>query len=131
MLVENMVGPKWTLLLTIVHYSIWIPVILYIGVAYCFGFVQTACDVVLHKYKEKDEHKPVDAERFTTFVREKLVPVLGNYERKELRSVVIMDNCKIHVDPEIRRMIYSAGAIIIYSAPYCPDVIPIEFMFSQ
>ena len=33
-----------------------------IGVADCFGFVVPACDVVLHKYKEKDEQKPVDAD---------------------------------------------------------------------
>ena len=28
-------------------------------------------------------------------------------------------------------MIESAGAIIVYSAPYTPEVIPIEFMFGQ
>jgi hypothetical protein len=103
----------------------------FIGVADCFGFVQFACDVVLHKYKENDKHKQVDAERFTKFFREILVPVLSNYERKEPRSVVIMDNCKLYLDPEILKMIYSAEAIIIYSVPYCPDVFPIDFMFSQ
>ena len=40
-----------------------------IGAADCFGFVVHACDVVLHQYKEKEEQKPVDAERFVQFVR--------------------------------------------------------------
>ena len=52
-------------------------------------------------------------------------------EEKEAHSVVIMDNCSIHYDPEIKRLIESKGAILIYSAPYCPELIPIEYMFHQ
>lgn len=36
----------------------------FIGAADCFGFVVPACDVVLHKVREKYEDKPVDAERY-------------------------------------------------------------------
>jgi len=38
------------------------------GVADCFGFVHPACDVVMHQYKEKEEQKPVDSERFVQFI---------------------------------------------------------------
>jgi hypothetical protein len=102
-----------------------------IGVADCFGFVIPACDIVLHRYKEKEEHKPVDTERFIEFVRDKLCPILGNYLLGEPHSVVVMDNCSIHTDPEVTRLIEACGARIVYSAPYSPELIPIENMFHQ
>jgi transposase len=102
-----------------------------IGAANCYGFVLDACETVMHKFKEKEEHRPVDSNRFVEYVREKLVPVLGRYDRQEPNSVVIMDNCSIHLDPAVSQLITAAGAIIIYSAPYCPEVIPIEYMFHQ
>jgi transposase len=100
-----------------------------IGVADCFGFVMSACDLVVHKVKEKEEMKPVDSDRFVEFVREKLVSELGNFSRKEPHSVVIMDNYSIHLDPRVRELIEAAGAVLLYSAPYCPELIPIEYFF--
>lgn len=50
----------------------------FIGVADCFGFVIPACDVVLHRYKEKEEHKPVNTERFEEYVELKLKPIWGS-----------------------------------------------------
>ena len=58
-------------------------------------------------------------------------PVLGNFSRNEPHSVVIMDNCSIHLDLRVRALIEGAGAIIVYSAPYSPELIPIEYMFHQ
>ena len=72
----------------------------FIGGADCFGFVPGACDVVLHQYKEKEDHKPVDTERFVVYVETKLVPELGNFLNCEPHRVVIMDNCSIHLDPQ-------------------------------
>jgi len=92
----------------------------FIGAADCFGFVPGACDVVLHQYKEKEDHKPVDTERFVVYVETKLVPELGNFLNCEPHSVVIMDNCSIHLDPRVAAFIEAAGAIIVYSAPYYP-----------
>ena len=102
-----------------------------IGAADCLGFVIPACDVCLHRYREKEDEKPVDADRFVQYVRTKLVPVLGNFSRREPRSVVIMDNCSIHLDVRVRELIEGAGAILVYSAPYCPAYIPIEYLFHQ
>lgn len=102
-----------------------------IGVADCFGFVIPACHVVLHKYKKKDEHKPVDTEGFEWFVEHKWSPVLGNYDLGEPHSVVVMDNCSIHISSRVKQLIEAAGAVIVYSAPYCPEVMPIENIFHQ
>lgn len=102
-----------------------------IGVADMYGFVIPACDEILHMQKEKEEQKPVDADRFVEWVRDYLAPILGNYWRDEAHSVVIMDNCSIHLDFRVREMIEATGAILIYSSPYSPEIIPIEYMFNQ
>jgi len=68
----------------------------FIGVAECFGFVIPAYEILMHRYEETDEHKPVGAEHFVEFVRDKLGPTLGNYLLDEAYSVVIMDNCSIY-----------------------------------
>jgi transposase len=103
----------------------------FIAAANMYGFVIPACDEVLHMIKEKEEHKPVDAERFVQYIKQYLVPVLGNYWLEEANSVVIMDNCSIHLDPRVRELIEGAGAILIFSSPYSPEIIPIEYMFSH
>lgn len=56
----------------------------------------------------------------------RLVQEVVNCER---HSVVIMDNCSIHNMPEIAAIIREKGAILLNSAPYAPELIPIEFMF--
>ena len=68
-----------------------------IGAADCHGFVIPACDIVLHRYREKDEEKPVDADRFVEYVGNMSVPVLGILQDRN-HIVVIMDNCSIHLD---------------------------------
>ena len=85
-----------------------------IAVADCFGFVLSACEVVMHKYTENNEHKPVDTDRFVEFVRNSLVPFSSNYLREETYSVVIIDNCSIHLDRRVRKLIEGAGAIILF-----------------
>jgi len=42
-----------------------------------------------------------------------------------------MDNWSIHLGPRVRLLIQGAGAILIYSAPYSPELIPIEYMLHQ
>ena len=57
--------------------------------------------------------------------------MLGNYERGEPRSVVMMDNALTHMGDEIEAAITAAGAILIYGAPFSPHLNPIELYFSQ
>ncbi len=64
------------------------------------------------------------------YVEECLCPCLGKYHLGEPRSVVIMDNASIHMAEEVRGLIESKGAVLIYTAPYSPDLNPIEFFFS-
>ena len=73
----------------------------------------------------------VDGEYFVQWVRKKLCPVLGNYERGEPRSVVVLDNASIHHSDEMVDLIHATGAVIIYSAPYSPTLNPIENYFSM
>ena len=54
----------------------------------------------------------------------KLCPVLGNFERGEAHSVVVMDNVSIHCGPRVREMIETTGAVLVMTAPYSPDLNP-------
>lgn len=88
------------------------------------------CETIKHSCDEKKESDPVDAERFEEYYRNYVVPNLGNYEKGEANSVVVMDNCSVHMG-EVERMTYEAGAILLYSAPYSPELNPIEYMFGE
>ena len=57
--------------------------------------------------------------------------MLGNYERGEPHSVTVLDYCSIHTSARVKQLIEATGAVIVYSAPCCPEVIPIENMFHQ
>ena len=100
-----------------------------IGAADCYGFVPYMCETIMHEVNGKLESDPVNRERFVQYFKEFIYPFLGNAANRERHSVVIMDNCTIHNDPEIAAMISEKGAILLHSAPYAPDLIPIEFMF--
>ena len=102
-----------------------------VGVADCFGFLLDACETVQHNVMEREEEKPLDADKFVEIFERSICPVLGNYSLGEAHSVVVLDNCSIHMDPRVKALAETRGAIIVYSAPYCPQVIPIEYMFHQ
>ena len=42
-----------------------------------------------------------------------------------------MDNASIHNNPEVRRLINKAGAMLLFTARYSPDINPIEYFFHQ
>ncbi|GLB45421.1 hypothetical protein LshimejAT787_2200840 [Lyophyllum shimeji] len=70
----------------------------------------------------------VNKEKFIQFIRNDLAPQLNPYPNP--RSVVVMDNCAIHHDEEIRAIIEDeCQAKLIYLPPYSPDFNPIEQAF--
>ncbi|KAG8920644.1 hypothetical protein FRC01_000657 [Tulasnella sp. 417] len=46
------------------------------------------------------------------------------------KSVIIMDNCRIHKAPSIIEKIHSRGMKVLFLPPYSPDYNPIELAFS-
>jgi transposase len=66
-----------------------------------------------------------DAELFVTFMREALAPAL------KPGQVVVMDNLAPHKGAQVRRLIQSAGARVLYLPPYSPDLNPIELAISK
>ena len=72
----------------------------------------------------------MDGRGFQDWVRDHLVPVLGSYANSEPNSVVIMDNASTHMSREVVELVEATGAYLLYSAPYSPDLSPIEYLFS-
>ena len=76
----------------------------------------------------------MNGERFTTFVRNVLLPHLNvnPFNGVNPRSVVIMDNASIHhVDQVVDLIERQAGAKLCFLPPYSPDLNPAEGVFSQ
>ncbi|KAL0929406.1 uncharacterized protein CTRU02_215572 [Colletotrichum truncatum] len=69
-----------------------------------------------------------DAKVFESFI-ETLLLYCGRWP--EPRSVLIMDNASFHHSERIQEMCSEAGVVLIYSAPYSPDIIPIEHFFGE
>ena len=98
------------------------------------GFVFEACEIVYAKTSSTDNDPTrgtIDAERFELWVEEFLCPTLGNYALQEPRSLVILDNASTHHTARVRELIRATGAEILYTAPYSPDLNPIEEMFAK
>ena len=67
----------------------------------------------------------VNGVTFEAFIANKLVPNLWS------GACVVMDNAKIHLGEEIRVLIESVGAKLIYLSPYSPEFNPIENFWSK
>ena len=59
-------------------------------------------------------------EMFLAYVENCLVPTLRR------NDIVMMDNCRVHLGPGIRRAIEKAGATLRYLPKYSPDLNPID-----
>jgi transposase len=103
------------------------------GVADVNGFVQSAC-VCFRRDELFDDPQggasgTVNKQVFIDWLTLEILPLLGNFEKGEPHSIVILDNASIHMDEEIVRRIQSKGAYILYTAAFSPDINPIEKMF--
>ena len=102
-----------------------------IGVADINGFVDCACKTYDRRELSKEGAAgTVPREVFEKWVEECLVPVLGNFEMNEPRSVVLLDNASTHNSDKVVQMIEATGAMIQFTAPFSPDLNPIENYFS-
>ena len=66
-----------------------------------------------------------DTDTFVAFVEDALVKALRPGD------VVVMDNLAPHKAPAVRRLIETAGAMLLRLPPYSPDFNPIEMAFSK
>ena len=57
----------------------------------------------------------------------KILPLLNPYPWP--RSIVVMDNARIHMYQELQDVIHEKGALLIFLPPYCPHLNPIEVYF--
>ena len=68
---------------------------------------------------------PIDTLTFRAYVDQVLVPTLRPGD------VVVLDNLKVHHQPEVRAAIEAAGAFLRLLPPYSPDFNPIEQAFAK
>ncbi|RXW14516.1 hypothetical protein EST38_g11337 [Candolleomyces aberdarensis] len=66
---------------------------------------------------------------FYEYLRDDVLPTTTPYPGP--RSVLILDNARIHHSEEIRELVHSFGCRIEYLPPYSPDYQPIEQAFSS
>ena len=73
----------------------------------------------------------VDSDVFFDFVVGMLIPNMQPFDGLNSRSIVIMDNCSIHHVDIIKAALDDADIVVIFLPPYCPDLNPIEELFSS
>ena len=102
-----------------------------IGAADIDGFIDGACQTYLrNNISDEGAAGTVTKQVFENWVEQYLCPYLGDYSKGESRSVVLLDNASTHNSDRVVQMIEATGARIIYSAPFSPDLNPIENYFS-
>lgn len=70
-----------------------------------------------------------DREKFHKAMIEKVIFKMNPYP--SARSILILDNAKIHMYQNLVNAVASVGAFVIFLPPYCPHLNPIEFGFAQ
>jgi transposase len=68
---------------------------------------------------------PIDNLTFHAYVTQVLVPTLRPGD------LIVLDNLKVHHQPEVRVAIEAAGAFVRFLPPYSPDFNPIEQAFAK
>ena len=72
----------------------------------------------------------ITSEIFNNFIREKVIPHCTRFEDGGPRSVLILDNARIHDSQELLDICNEAGILLEFLAPYSPDLNPIETSFA-
>ena len=93
-----------------------------IGAANIYGFIPEACEIIRldgNQVSKTSEGSggAVTREVFIAYFKEKVVPIIGDYSKGEMNSIVILDNTSLHRDPEIEKIIHNAKGYLFYTAP--------------
>ena len=95
------------------------------------GFIPLACEIIFKdEISEEGAAGTVNQAKFLEYVKNRIVPILGNFMRSEPCSIVVIDNASTHITEEVKDLIHGAGAYLLYTAPYSPDINPIEHAFN-
>ena len=99
------------------------------------GFIPKACWPVptIESTSLTGASGTITSDIFYRYFKDFVIPVLGSYKDREPNSIVIMDNASIHhaVIEKMEDLAWEEkGAIILFTAPYSPDLNPIEYFFS-
>ena len=95
------------------------------GVMDANGFMENCCRII-------PKPETVDSNIFLKFLEENIKPILNPYDERNLpHSVIIMDNASVHSKFDIELLLKETGVRIIWTAPYSPDLHPIERAFHQ
>ena len=91
------------------------------GLADIDGFIYDGCATIEQSHGIDDTNPTrgtIDQDRFELYVKEKVVPFVGRYDKCEPRSILIIDNATIHQG--IRDIIEhpDVGEKVIFTAPY-------------
>jgi hypothetical protein len=72
-------------------------------------------------------------EIFNDFVFNEVLPKMNAWSDHEAvpRSVLVIDNARIHRSEALQRRYNELGILLIYLPPYSPDLNPIEQSFNQ
>ena len=68
---------------------------------------------------------PINGRSFAAWVEQALLPTLS------AGDIVIMDNLGSHKGADVRKLIRSVGARLLFLPPYSPDLNPIEQVFAK
>ena len=74
------------------------------------------CTGIRKGYYNKDE--------VIDWLTNQLLPLCNEYPRE--RSIIVLDNVSVHVDPRLIEAIEQKSCIVKYLPPYSPDYNPIE-----
>jgi transposase len=66
-----------------------------------------------------------NTDTFVTYLKDELLPKLW------AGAIVIMDNLSVHRVEQVRQLIESVGAHLVYLPPYSPELNPIEMLWSK
>lgn len=75
-------------------------------------------------------HGSITTQIFNQFVAEQVLPQCTPYADGGPRSIIILDNAKLHMSQELEDMCEEAGVLLARLPPYSCDYNPIETLFA-